>query len=797
MLSNDGYFLIRHDTGLLAVAVGLCLLAALVLVNLVAHAAAARGLGRVAWLAIAGVTGGTGIWATHFFAMQGFITGLRTGFDPVLMVVALVSAVVSTTLGLAVATAPGRRWRAVAGGALLGGGIALMHGVGMAAYEVAGAIERDPRFMVLAAACGTVLAATAFGIGQDGRVGRRLACALLLAAAICAQHFIALAAVSIGMEPGVFIPADALAAADLMRPVSIANGAILLLALVALLADLRARRSAAAERRRMTSLAEAAVEGLMICDGDIVVTVNTSFALLSGFPAAEIAGTKLAALLPECSGRDAWPRRGAAPVETVLLARSGEAVPVEVLVNDVHFAGKLHQVIALRDLGARKRAEESIRFLAHHDALTGLPNRALFDATLDDAIASARRRGRKLAVLSLDLDRFKEINDLLGHAAGDEALRAVGRILSDQFKGARVAARLGGDEFVVLLPDCEQPAAAARAATDLSNTLAAFNAERAVGITVASSIGIAFFPDDAEDRQGLLGAADTALCRAKADGRGIHRFYEAGLGEEVRSRRVIEHDLRGAVARGELKVVYQPQLSTASGAIVGFEALLRWTHRERGAISPAVFIPIAEDTGTILQIGEWVLRTACAEAASWDRPLRIAVNVSAVQIHTAGFAETVEAILAETGIDPRRLELEVTETALVRDMARAMSALNRVKALGVKIAMDDFGTGYSSLSNLRAFPFDRIKIDGSFVQSVDVNSQAAAIVRAILELGRGLDLPILAEGVETQAELGFLGAERCDEVQGFLVGRPAPIEHFAAATQAGPRPAPKAGSLAA
>ena len=254
------------------------------------------------------------------------------------------------------------------------------------------------------------------------------------------------------------------------------------------------------------------------------------------------------------------------------------------------------------------------------------------------------------------------------------------------------------------------------------------------------------------------------------------------MAEEVRGRRLIEHDLRFATARGEFNLLYQPQIETRSGAVVGFEALLRWRHPERGSVSPAVFIPIAEESGTILQIGEWVLRTACAEAASWPKPLRIAVNVSAVQIHTPGFAEVVEAVLAETGIDPRRLELEITETALIRDMPRALSALRRVKALGVKIAMDDFGTGYSSLSNLRAFPFDRIKIDGSFVRAVDANREAAAIVRAILELGRGLHLSILAEGVETPAELGFLGDELCDEVQGYLVGRPGPIADFGAAT---------------
>ena len=783
MLSNDGYFDIRYDAPFLAVAVVLCFLATLALVNLNDHAAAARGRARAAWLAVAGVTGGAGIWATHFFAMLGLITGLRSGYDWVPLAAALLAAVGGAVAGLAVAARVPGRSGAAAGGALIGAGAVAMHACGMVGYEVAGAMEFDVRLLALATVLAVGLSAAAMAVGCRGGLRGRLACATLLALAVCSHHLLALKAIAILPDPRLGVPQGALAPDQLVVPVAAASLLILLLAVVALGADLRLRRRAAAEVRRMTSLADAAVEGLMICDGDRVVTANTSFSLLSGFSSAEVAGMALADLLPDAASRDAWPRRGGTPVETALLSRDGRRVPVEVLVNDIDFAGKRHQVIALRDLAARKRAEDSIRFLAHHDALTGLPNRALFDARLDEAVEGAGRRGRGFAVLCLDLDRFKEINDLFGHGIGDEALMAFARALAGFARGGRLAARLGGDEFALLLPDVGEPAAAGRVALDLLEVLAELNRERGSGPALATSIGVALYPGDGEDRQHLLNAADTALYRAKAEGRGTHRCYEAGMGAEVRGRRLMEHQLRSALARREMSLVYQPQLAVASGAVVGFEALLRWTQPDRGAVSPALFIPVAEESGAILQIGEWVLRTACAEAATWTVPLRIAVNVSAVQLHAPGFAESVEAIVAETGIDPRRLELEVTETALIRDITRALAALTRLKRLGVKIAMDDFGTGYSSLSNLRAFPFDRIKIDGSFVQSVDANEQAAAIVRAILGLGRGLDLAILAEGVETKAELGFLGAELCDEVQGYLLGRPAPIETFAAATR--------------
>jgi predicted signal transduction protein with EAL and GGDEF domain len=307
-------------------------------------------------------------------------------------------------------------------------------------------------------------------------------------------------------------------------------------------------------------------------------------------------------------------------------------------------------------------------------------------------------------------------------------------------------------------------------------------------MTIATSIGIALSPDDAVDRQSLLNHADVALYRAKSEGRNTYRFFEAKMGAEVRERRLLEHDLRLAISHGELWLAYQPQLDIRRGKVIGFEALVRWKSRARGEISPAVFIPIAEEIGAILPIGDWVLRETCREAATWQTPLKIAVNVSAVQLHNPAFAQELRQVLLETGMPASRLEIEITETALVRDMNRTLATLRQVKALGVEIAMDDFGTGYSSLSNLRAFPFDRIKIDRSFITSVHSNQQAATIVRAVLGLGKGLGLPVIAEGVETSAELRFLQEENCDEVQGYLIGRPASISSFRQYTHADASP---------
>jgi diguanylate cyclase (GGDEF)-like protein len=448
------------------------------------------------------------------------------------------------------------------------------------------------------------------------------------------------------------------------------------------------------------------------------------------------------------------------------------------ILRSVDYGGKPHHAIAVRDLQARKQAEQHIHFLAHHDTLTGIPNRSTFDRKLDQEIKSASISGRRLALLCLDLDRFKEVNDLFGHARGDEVLQTVVRRMAGVLDENQMLARLSGDEFAIIVPGLSNPTVAGRIAENILEVLRTAGESSHANAPVSTSIGIAIYPDDAIDRHALLSHADTALYRAKKEGRGTYRFFEASMGAAVRDRRLLEHDLRDAISREEMRLVYQPQKNIRDGRAIGFEALLRWKHATRGDIPPAEFIPVAEETGIILQIGEWVLRAACREAATWTQPLTVAVNISAVQIHDTNFAHVVHEILFETGLAPGRLELEVTETALVRDLSRALATLRRIKILGVRIVMDDFGTGYSSLSNLRAFPFDKIKIDGSFIRSVNVNDQAAAIVRSVLGLGRALGLPVLAEGVETTAELAFLEGELCDEAQGYLFGRPADIESF-------------------
>jgi len=436
-----------------------------------------------------------------------------------------------------------------------------------------------------------------------------------------------------------------------------------------------------------------------------------------------------------------------------------------------------HLLAVLEDVTERRKSEQRILYMAHYDTLTDLPNRATFNETLDATINRAATTSEQFAILSIDLDGFKETNDTYGHLVGDGLLREVARRLQAAAGGAFVA-RLGGDEFAVIVAEGAQPAAAAALAERL---LAVFVDDFMVEghqLKLSLSIGGTVYPTDGTDAKKLMVNADAALYRVKAEVRGEALFFEPEMSARLRERRALQEDLRSAIDRGELLLHYQPQVKM-SGETIGFEALARWQCPKRGMVPPGTFIPIAEESSLIITVGEWVLREACREAASWPQPLTIAVNISPIQFRHGELPRLVHSILLETGLAPARLELEITESVMINDFSRAVSILRRLKSLGVRIAMDDFGTGYSSLSYLQSFSFDKIKIDRTFVCDLEHNRHSMAIVRAVISLGRSLDLPVLAEGVETNAQHAFLVQEACDEVQGYLTGRPLPIADYA------------------
>ncbi|TWA94555.1 PAS domain S-box-containing protein/diguanylate cyclase (GGDEF)-like protein [Bradyrhizobium stylosanthis] len=447
----------------------------------------------------------------------------------------------------------------------------------------------------------------------------------------------------------------------------------------------------------------------------------------------------------------------------------------KLLVRDGNGAPQ-YLVGVIEDVTERITNEARISHLAHHDALTDLPNRSAFNAALDERLERAQEGSTSFAVLSLDLDRFKEVNDVFGQPVGDMLMRAAAERIAAEADDAFVA-RIGGDEFMILMPEDARRedvlTLAERLVEVIGKELEIDDYLSQVGV----SVGIAVYPDDGVDAATLLANADSALYRAKREGRGRVCFFESEMDQELRDRRLLQHDLRQALEQNQLLVYFQPQ-ARMDGEVIGFEALLRWNHPTRGFVPPDQFIPLAEENGLIVEIGEWVLREACREAASWPRPLQVAVNLSPVQFQTGDLERVIHQILLETGLSPTRLEVEITEGVLIGDFTRALTLLRRLKALGVRIAMDDFGTGYSSLSYLQSFPFDKIKIDRSFISNLEAKPQSAEIVRAVLSLAHALNIPVVAEGVETEAQRAFLAHEACEEMQGYLVGRPELIERY-------------------
>jgi diguanylate cyclase (GGDEF)-like protein len=419
--------------------------------------------------------------------------------------------------------------------------------------------------------------------------------------------------------------------------------------------------------------------------------------------------------------------------------------------------------------------------MAYHDGLTDLPNRAAFLQALMQMIEACEGTGEEFAVLCLDLDGLKEVNDVFGHALGDKLLIEAARRLQDAARGG-VVARLSGDEFGLII-DGKQPDAGMALARKLGDALAQEFQIDGRSVRAGVTTGISVFPHDGTDGASLLANAGAALFRAKQKSRGTIGLYQPEMDQQIRDRRVLHQDLSKAIKNGELSLAFQPQSiagkTVADSEVIGFEALARWQHPVRGQVSPAEFIPIAEESTLIVEMGEWILREACREAASWPKPLQVAVNLSPAQFAHGDVVGLVHSILLETGLAPGRLELEITEGVLIEDFDRGLALLRRLKALGVRISMDDFGSGYSSLSYLQAFPFDKIKIDRAFVVNLGRNPQSAAIIRAVIGLGHGLEMSIIAEGVETIEQLGFLANEGCDGVQGYLIGKPLPIGQYA------------------
>jgi diguanylate cyclase (GGDEF)-like protein len=638
----------------------------------------------------------------------------------------------------------------LAGGAIsLGVGIWSMHFIGMMAYRLPIPLYYDVTTTALSLALAICAAAFALSVAHEAQISwaRLTRSAVILGIGITAMHYVGMHAITV--TPGLTYD----------MPLFLASVAIAMVSsFVALLLFFRLRRLHGL-RRHLMRAAAAVVMGCAI----------------SGLHYTGMAATRFApgAL---CSGGISMPQEWLAALLSVI-ALGLLGITGLLLLVDSHLAARArHHSVELQQVN------QQLQHAATHDPLTGLPNRTLLLDRLVQAANLNRRHNSSFAVVAFDLDRFKLINDSLGHAAGDELLLRVAARIDATLRRSDTLARMGGDEFVALLPNVSTRSEAQSVLAKVQAAVGESMSLCGVDVRVACSIGVAFFPDDALEALTLLKHADAAMFHAKRQGRDNLQFFVEGMDAIDRERLELEHDLRAAIASHELFLHYQPKVDVASGHIRGAEALLRWRHPRRGMIAPDVFIPIAEETGLILGIGEWVLQEACRQLRRWHQGgfghLTMAVNLSAEQFSQPNLVESVHKALRDAGVPPGSLELELTESAVMRDSERSVRLLGEIAALGVRISVDDFGTGYSSLSYLRRLPLHTLKIDRSFISEVDSNRDDAVIVRAIVSLAHSLDLSVTAEGVETGSQYDFVRTLGCEQYQGYLCSAPMAPEEF-------------------
>ena len=795
------FFFAAHDPALIVLAATICLVSAYACIGLTRHAGRTEGQMRHVWTAIAAMAVGFGIWATHFVAILAFRPGFTLSYDLWLTALSLVIAICVCGAGIAMASRGRGRSDRFLGGAVVGLGISAMHYTGIAALIMGGRLDWNPALVSLSVLAGIVLGGMALVVGLNGTLRRVMAGALMLTLAICGMHFTGMAAADFSL----CFPLTLSGEVDgFWLSVALTGISVLVLALAlgSTVLDEADRRRTERERERelrdaeqisavtqklelaMTHMAQGL--GLYGADGRLQL-YNQRLPLLLGIdPSVDLHGisfrdTCRLTIIGDGPVPDDIEKQADATVtnHTPLITNGGEiAIPFaedKVLQVSHSPIGDGSWVTTVEDITERHKSQRAIAHLARHDSLTGLPNRARFKESFEQALETAREAGAKIAVIAIDLDHFKEINDSHGHAAGDMVLKTLAGRFNALRRDDEVIARLGGDEFAAIkvFSGMENLRDFLTRIEDALNRR--IDADD-LAIPSRGSIGVAVWPKDGDELSKLMSNADLAMYRAKTDFDHHICYYERDMDEQARARREMARDLWLALDQNAFYLVYQVQKSVATGETTGYEVLLRWNRPGYGDVSPAEFIPVAEECGAINAIGVWVLKMACMDAASWPEPHKIAVNVSGLQLAQVDLIDTVRSTLFMTGLAPERLELEVTETAIIGDKQRALHILRQIRAMGVSIAIDDFGTGYSSLDTLRSFPFDKIKLDRSFMSEVESNEQSKAIVRAILALGRSLSVPVLAEGVETPEQLAVLRKEGCTEAQGFLLGRPGAID---------------------
>ncbi len=712
-----------YNPWLVALSIVVATLASYVALDLASRVVATHGTPvSLYWLFGGALSMGTGIWSMHFIGMLAFQLPIPMAYDIPITLVSLVIAIIVS--GFALYTVSHGAWslnRLFSAGVLMGIGIAGMHYTGMAAMQLDPPLRYDPLLFTLSIAIAITASVVALWIAFQLRSETILSAFWKKAGSALVMGIAITGMHYTGMAAAVFAPNTICS----VSPQDISN----------------------------VWLASA----------------------IGGFSFMFLATTLLVSVFDaHLANRAAKHAQNLRDLNVDLEKQAAELSESNT---------RLQQ-----EVQERVRSEERIQYLAYHDSLTSLPNRSLFGQLLTHGISQALRYKKGLAVLFIDLDRFKNINDTLGHDAGDVLLQEVGKRLRLLLRASDAVARLGGDEFVVLLEELEDEKYVSVVAQKILSAIVKPFGTPGQEFHVTASIGISSYPKDGEDEKSLMKNAEVAMYRAKEQGKNNFQFYSAELNAHTFERLALEVNLRRALERNEFQVHYQPKVDIRSGHITGMEALIRWQHPDLGTVTPIQFIPLAEETGLIVPIGQWVLKTACMQIKAWQHdglpPLSVAVNLSARQFSDVNLLHDITSTLAESGIDPALLELEITESMLMHDVEKAIGIMRALAAMGVRLAIDDFGTGYSSLSTLKRFPINTIKVDRSFIRDIAANAEDNAITGAIIAMGRSLSLTVVAEGVETAEQLDFLRAHACDEFQGFYCSKAVPAVEFLALLQA-------------
>lgn len=777
---------LSYDPALIFLSIVVVFISAFIALNISGMLFSTSGKARMKWILLGAFVMGLGIWSMHFIGMLASHLSVEVAYNTPLVIISIVPALFASGIAFAIISKPQvRKTEVLAGAVLITSGIVAMHYTGMAAMQMQATIQYNPMLWTLSVVVALAASLLAMFLLYYSRNRQELfwlkaASAALIAFGVSGMHYIGMAAASFEVvheHPAV--AANSMDNSYIAYNVGIGMALILMIAILSIRSETKVKSLSDEYDRQFLSVIESATDGIVVTDAKgFIMQWNWGAQYLFGYSKEEIICQNVRLIFPQTYQDANTPDDNSHIIgkttELMGLKKNGSQFPVELSTGTWETAKGAYYSLIIRDITERRASEEKISNLVYLDSLTGLPNRRLFNDRLDSSIDQALENGTILTVLYLDLDQFKLVNDTYGHQTGDQLLMEVADRIKSCISKTDTLARLGGDEFILLLPNTGYTKAeeTAQKILEVLNNPFQLNNE---SVFTTPSIGAALFPADGKDPETLVKNADIAMYRVKDEGKNHFQFFTAEMNELVSRKSKIAMSIRKGLELGEFTVHYQPQFDIESENIIGVEALLRWQHTKWGHISPAEFIPIAEENGMILHIGEFVLRTACKQNKDWQDaglpPFRMAVNISAKQFSQGNIAAVVTSALEDAGLAPEYLELELTES-IIQGATSAISKMQELKAMGIHLSIDDFGTGYSSLSYLKLFPVDTLKIDQHFTRNIHSDPKDAALVDTIIQMAHNLKLNVIAEGVETLEQLAFLRTKQCNQAQGYYFQKP-------------------------